>query len=207
MYPRCRWRRLIHSPFTFIALTSTAPQSAGIPKQPEQLLIDKLENERLDALYRYGILDTPPEAVFDSITAAASTICETPIALISLLDPDRQWFMSKVGLDVSETSRDIAFCAHAITRPNELTEVVDATEDERFKNNPLVIEDPKIRFYAGKPLLTPDGYALGTLCVISPKPKALTTPQKKALDHIADLAMRLIDDRLSSPASTIGRAV
>ena len=166
-----------------------------------------MEHKRLEALYRYGILDTPPEAVLDAITAAASAICETPIALISLVDPDRQWFMSKVGVDISETSRDIAFCSHAITRPDELMEVVDASADDRFKDNPLVIEDPKIRFYAGKPLRTPDGYALGTLCVIGPTPKALTDSQKTALDHLGDLAMRLIDDRINSPASIIGRAV
>jgi len=170
-------------------------------------LIDNLEDKRLEALYRYGILDTPPEAVFDSITATASTICETPIALISLLDPNRQWFKSRVGLDVTETPRDVAFCAHAIARPDELTEIVDASVDDRFKNNPLVVEDPKIRFYAGKPLRTPDGYALGTLCVIGPEPKTLSDTQKKALDHLADLAMRLIDDRISSPVAVIGRAV
>lgn len=115
--------------------------------------------------------------------------------------------MSKVGLDIHETSRDVAFCDHAITTPDELTEVADATADERFKNNPLVTDDPKIRFYAGKPLKTPDGFALGTLCVIGTKPKSLTASQKKALDHLADLAMRLIDDRISSPASVIGRAI
>lgn len=115
--------------------------------------------------------------------------------------------MSKIGLEISETPRDVAFCSHAITKPDELTEVVDASIDDRFKNNPLVIEDPKIRFYAGKPLRTPDGYALGTLCVIGTEPKTLTQTQKKALDHLADLAMRLIDERINSPVAVIGRAV
>jgi len=115
--------------------------------------------------------------------------------------------MSKVGIDATETSRDIAFCAHAITKPEKLTEVVDATADERFKNNPLVLDDPKIRFYAGKPLRTPNGYALGTLCVIGTEPKTLTTAQRHSLSHLADLAMQLIDDRVTSPLSIVSQAV
>lgn len=169
--------------------------------------IDKTEAARLAALNRYGILDTPSEAVFDRITATASAICGTPIALISLIDLDRQWFKSHIGLQKSETPRDIAFCAHAITNPEELTEVVDATQDERFKDNPLVVDDPQIRFYAGKPLLTPDGHALGTLCVISHEPKTLTVEQRSALDYLADMVVLLIEDKVNSPISIIGRAV
>jgi len=188
-------------------LSSEASTARQFPIKQGCSPIDTLEVNRLEALYRYGILDTPPEAVFDCITDAASTICETPIALISLVDPDRQWFMSKTGTDISETPRDIAFCSHAITTPDELTEVVDASLDERFRDNPLVVKDPKIRFYAGKPLLTPDGHALGTLCVIGTTPKVLSHTQKEALSQLADLAMRLIEDRANSPASVIGRAI
>lgn len=164
------------------------------------------EKGRLDALYRYGVLDTPSDPVFDSITAAASIICETPIALISLLDPDRQWFKARVGLDATETSRDVAFCAHAITEPGQLTEVQDATKDERFRENPLVTGDPNIRFYAGQPLCTPDGYALGTLCVIDQQPKSLTSTQRRCLGHLANLVIALLEDKFTSPSSIIGRA-
>lgn len=165
------------------------------------------ESRRLEALQRYGILDTPPDAIFDCITAAACAVCETPIALITLLDPDRQWFLSHTGVDISETPRDIAFCAHTITNPEGLTEVSDATQDEKFKNNPLVVGDPKIRFYAGKPLCTPDGFALGTLCVIDNEPKSLTKLQRSTLSHLASLVMQLLEFRVSAPVSVIGRAV
>ena len=177
------------------------------PKCSPKFSVDNSEANRLAALYRYGILDTPSEAVFDRITSMASEICDVPIALISLLDPDRQWFKSRVGIEATETPRDIAFCIHAITNPEELTEVVDATKDERFKDNPLVVNDPKIRFYAGKPLLTPDGYALGTLCVASDEPKSLTLQQKSALDHLSDMVVQLLEDRINSAVSIIGRAI
>lgn len=165
------------------------------------------ESRRLAALQRYGILDTPSDAIFDCITAAACSVCETPIALITLLDPDRQWFLSSVGVEISETPRDIAFCAHAITNPEVLTEVYDATVDNRFKDNPLVVGDPKICFYAGKPLVTPDGFPLGTLCVIGDKPKSLSDSQRSILSHLANLVMQLLEFRISSPVSVIGRAV
>jgi GAF domain-containing protein len=142
------------------------------------------EKKRLKVLWQYEVLDTVPEEVFDDLTELAAHICEAPIALISLVDEDRQWFKAKVGTDVNETSRKISFCTYAITQP-DLFIVPDATLDKRFANNPLVTSEPKIRFYAGAPLITPDGYALGTLCVIDKVPRELRLEQKQALSILA----------------------
>src|SRR5581483_1520279 len=142
------------------------------------------EKKRLNVLWQYDLLDTVPEAIFDDLTELAAGICEAPIALISLVDETRQWFKSKFGTSVNETSRDISFCAHAIQQP-DLFIIPDAAQDERFATNPLVTSDPKIRFYAGAPLTTPDGYALGTLCVIDKVPRELRPEQKQALRVLA----------------------
>jgi hypothetical protein len=142
------------------------------------------EKKRLKVLWQYEVLDTVPEEVFDDLTELAARICEAPIALISLVDEQRQWFKSKVGTTLQETSREVSFCAYAITQ-NDLFIVPDATRDERFASSPLVLSDPQIRFYAGAPLVTPDGHALGTLCVIDKVPRELRPDQKHALRILA----------------------
>jgi len=141
------------------------------------------ESCRLKALRHYRILDTDPEQAFDDLTLLASQVCGTPIALITLVDESRQWFKSRVGLDVAETTRDVSFCTHAIQEPG-LFIVPDAMADDRFNRNPLVLGDPNIRFYAGAPLITRDGDALGTLCVIDRLPRTLTEDQKAALNAL-----------------------
>ncbi|WP_409424702.1 response regulator [Pseudoalteromonas sp. RW-H-Ap-1] len=159
------------------------------------------ELSRLKDLYEYDVLDTEAEKSFDDLTQLASDICETPISLISLVDPNRQWFKSKYGIDVAETARDISFCSHAILE-NQVFEVQNALTDTRFHDNPLVTNDPNIRFYAGAPLITPRGNAIGTLCVISDKPKKLSSKQINALtvlgkEVIAQLELRLNNKKLS----------
>ena len=153
------------------------------------------ELDRVIALERYGMLDTPTDIVLDGIAQAAADLCQTPTALISLVDPTRQWVKSCVGMDVKETPRDLAFCSHAILEPTELMVVRDASVDERFCNNPLVNDDPKIRFYAGKPLVTKDNFALGTLCVIDYRPRELSDAQKNGLSRLAQVVMDLLDER------------
>ncbi len=165
------------------------------------------EGERIIALERYGIMDTPPDAVFDCITQATADACGTPVALISLLDANRQWFKSCIGLDVSETPRDVAFCSHAINTPAQLLEIEDATKDDRFHDNPLVTGDPKIRFYAGKPLVTPDGFPLGSLCVIDFEPRKLNDFQRSTINNLANAIIGLFEERRNSPIATISNAI
>lgn len=154
------------------------------------------EPERLKALRRYGVLDTAAEPAFDNLVELASRICDVPIALVSLVDSDRQWFKSRIGLDVSETHRDYAFCAHAILRPDEVLHIEDALLDPRFADNPLVTGPPHIRFYAGAPLITADDFALGTVCTIDVRPRRLSAGQVASLRALARVASLLLDDRL-----------
>ncbi|MEM7027450.1 MAG: ATP-binding protein [Pseudomonadota bacterium] len=153
------------------------------------------EVDRIDALKSLGILDTLPEQEYDQITRLAAAICETPIALVSLVDVDRQWFKSKVGIDVESTHRDLAFCAHAILTPTSPLIVQDATKDKRFADNKLVTDAPHIRFYAGIPLVATNEDALGTLCVIDTKPKEISQSQVEALQTLATNIVSLFELR------------
>src|SRR5258708_38549790 len=138
------------------------------------------EKARVEALRSYKILDTDPEKAFDDLAILASHICQTRVALIALIDTHRQWCKSRVGVSLTETPREVAFCAKAIQQ-SDLFVVPDATKDARFSSNPFVVSDPKIRFYAGAPFKSADGYALGTLCVVDMVPRQLTSSQQSAL--------------------------
>lgn len=153
------------------------------------------EPDRLHALHRLGILDTPPEETFDRFARIARTLFDVPIALLSLIDADRQWFKARVGLAVESTPRDLAFCAHAI-HGSTVMEVTDASEDPRFSDNPLVTGPPGIRYYAGAPLVTRDGYRLGTLCLIDTRHRPPLGPAREAaLEDLAAAACREIEMR------------
>ena len=153
------------------------------------------EHARLEALRRTGLLDSPPDKAFEDFAKLAAFICKTPIALVSLVDEDRQWFKAKVGLGVPATARTDSFCAHAILEREVMT-VPDALDDARFVDNPLVVGPPKIRFYAGAPLVTPEGHALGTLCVIDREPRKLEPAQIEALDALARQVVNYIELRM-----------
>lgn len=157
---------------------------------------NNLEANRIAALDRYAILDTEPEEAFDSLVVLASYVCKTPMAMLSLVDDHRQWFKSKVGVQVSETPREVSICAHAIQQ-DKLFIVSDTQADDRFRENPLVINEPHIRFYAGAPLINEEGFALGTLCVADRQPRELEPEQKEALTALGKLALGQMELRLN----------
>lgn len=157
-------------------------------------LIPENEAKRLAALREFEILNTAAEKVFDDLTRLAVYICKTPIALITLLDSDRQWFKSRIGVTEFETARDVSFCAHAILQTDALI-VPDLLQDERFKDNPFVVQEPHVRFYAGSPLTTSEGYKLGTLCVIDNVPRELSDGQIAALKTLSYQAVTQLELR------------
>ncbi|MGH2997620.1 MAG: GAF domain-containing protein, partial [Gaiellaceae bacterium] len=152
------------------------------------------ETARLEALLRYQILDTPREPEFDDITLLAARICETPMAAMTLVDADRSWLKSRLGIDASEFPRDLTFCAHAIAG-DDLFVVPDAEDDPRFATNPLVTGEPRLRFYAGTPLLTSEGHVLGTLCALDGVPRTLTPEQADGLRALGRQAVARLELR------------
>jgi GAF domain-containing protein len=162
-------------------------------------LVPANEAARLEALRQYEVLDTESEEIFDDITRLAAYTCQTPIAVISFVDRDRQWFKARLGLDARETSRDCAFCAHAILQDMPMV-VPDALADDRFCDNPLVASEPHIRLYAGAPLITPEGFKLGTLCIIDRSPRTLTAEQIDILNLLSRQVMALLDLRREKTA-------
>jgi len=164
------------------------------------------EAERLRALHELDLLDTEPEAEFDDLVRRAAEATGAPTAVITLVDEARQWFKARVNLELEATDRDLSFCAHAILSPEGLTVVPDTLEDERFSDNLLVTEDPNIRFYAGAPIFTPDGYPVGTLCVIDTTPRGLTAEQAQALRELAAEVSRQIERRRLARARSSGES-
>lgn len=158
----------------------------------------KKEDERIKLLESYSILDTLPEIDYDNLTAIAAEICGTPISLISFVDKERQWFKSRHGIDVSETSRDYSFCAHAINDPHNVFIIEDSRRNIRFFDNPIVTGDTNVIFYAGVPLINENGLPLGSLCVIDHEPKTLSENQIRSLKALSDQIMKLLELRLKS---------
>jgi GAF domain-containing protein len=184
---KMNWTQADASKSKTIPIGWASPTSFRIP-------IPKNEKERLAALKAFQILDTPPEKEFDDITALAACICGTPIAIISLVDSDRQWFKSKIGVSATETAREIAFCAHAIME-RDLFIIRDASKDVRFARHPFVTADPQIRFYAGAPLIASDDCILGTLSVADQVPREMTSEQAEALRILGRHIIHLLENR------------
>lgn len=154
------------------------------------------EAARVAALNRYAILDSEPEQSFDDLVTLAAHICQTPMAMLSLVDDHRQWFKSKYGVEIRETPKDLSICAHAIQQ-GDLFIVPDLTKDERFRDNPLVTGESHLRFYAGAPLINEDGFALGTLCVVDQQPRELDPEQEEAISALSRLALRQMELRMN----------
>jgi GAF domain-containing protein len=171
-------------------------------------MAERNEGEKLrqDALDRLHIVDTPEEQAYDDITRLAADVCGTPIALISLSDHERQWFKSRVGLQVLQLPRENSFCSHALQTPHELMVIEDTSKDDRFANHPLVIGTPHIRFYAGAPLLTLAGHSLGAICVIDTVPRQLDAKQLQTLQFMAQQVMVMLESRLPPGATPVKSA-
>jgi diguanylate cyclase (GGDEF)-like protein len=153
------------------------------------------EAQRLQAVLSYDILDTPPEVEFDALTRVAAHAFNTPAAVVGLMDSDRLWFKSRLGLEVQQLDRQIAFCAYAIMRPDEPLVVEDLRQDDRFRENPLVVNPPSLRFYAGVPLIDRHGYALGTIAVADNQPRVFSEAQCAALRDLATLVITALESR------------
>ena len=162
------------------------------------------EPARLAALHDTGVLDTSPEEDFDDIALLASEICGTPVGLVSLVDEDRQWFKAKVGVTMDESHRDLSFCAYTI-HGHDLLEVPDATADRRFSDNPFVMPDDGLRFYAGAPVVLDGSHSVGTVCVVDTRPRVLTEAQRRALvlHHVCDLPVRDVAAEIGVPVGTV----
>lgn len=158
--------------------------------------IRSIESLRLAAVKRFQEINSPQDLAYDDMTRMAAQLCNAPMALITLVDDKRQWFKAKVGMQASETPREHAFCAHAIKDPGSVFVVKDAAADERFSSNPLVVGEPHIRFYAGAPLVTSDGHALGTLCVIDTHARELTPAQLENLQFMAKQVISVMEGNL-----------
>jgi diguanylate cyclase (GGDEF)-like protein len=160
-----------------------------------QCPIPENEAQRLRAVHSYEILDTMPEVDFDALTRVAAHAFNTPVAVVGLMDADRLWFKSRLGLDVPQLDRQIAFCAYAVMRPDELLVVEDLSMDQRFQHNPLVTQQPHLRFYAGAPLVDPNGMALGTIAVTDSKPRTFSEAQCAALKDLSTLVVTVLENR------------
>jgi diguanylate cyclase (GGDEF)-like protein len=160
-----------------------------------QCPIPENETQRLQAVRSYDILDTPAEVDFDALTRVAAHAFKTPAAVVGLMDSDRLWFKSRFGLDVPQLDRQIAFCAYALMRPDEALVIEDLQQDSRFRDNPLVTQAPHLRFYAGAPLIDPNGYALGTIAVVDVQPRTMNEEQRSALRDLATLVITALESR------------
>ena len=165
------------------------------------------EATRQQALDRYRILDTLPQDAYDDIVRVASAVCDTPVALVSLIDRDRQWFKARIGIDDAQTSRQVAVCDHAIREPGQLMEIPDLARDARFSHFPAVNGDPAARFYAGMPLVTPEGAAVGTVCVVDHAPRTLDARQRDALAALARLTVTLMESGRREHAQAAAEAL
>lgn len=176
----------------------TAPDAPPPKKDPSTPPIPDEEAERLEELASYDILDTPPEDLYQRVVTLAAHICQTPMAAVSLIGADRNWLKAEYGIGPEEFPRESAFCAHAVPASDDLTVVPDATQDPRFATNPIVEGEPFVRFYAGAPLETPEGRALGTVCVLDDEPRKLSEDQAEALEALSEMVMTKLELRRQS---------